>query len=203
VIEIIEPEQFSTIPWKNGLGETTELAINNAGTLDKFDWRLSIASVVTDGLFSDFSDYQRNLVLIAGQGIMLTHDDKTVDNLTNLLDIANFDGASKTYGKLTNGSIKDFNIITNKHRILPQVSCHTGTSKVTLHLAKSSLYFAYSLTGKMDVEIPEQQKTIVPQGHLLKLSFAEKTAYKDKYSLKINGKDMILIELQQIAVDAL
>ena len=52
MINIIAPKQFKTVAWKNGLGETTELAINRGGTLNSFDWRLSMASVVEDGVFS-------------------------------------------------------------------------------------------------------------------------------------------------------
>ena len=52
MINIITPEQFNTIPWKNGKGQTTELAISENGSIDDFDWRLSIASVVEDGAFS-------------------------------------------------------------------------------------------------------------------------------------------------------
>jgi environmental stress-induced protein Ves len=68
MLTILSPETFKTIPWKNGLGHTTELAINSGGNLGKFDWRLSIASVVNDGEFSNFSGYQRHLVLIKGEG---------------------------------------------------------------------------------------------------------------------------------------
>jgi len=55
MLTIISPQQFKQIPWKNGKGTTTELAISDGGTLDHFAWRLSIASVVEDGEFSDFS----------------------------------------------------------------------------------------------------------------------------------------------------
>lgn len=184
------------------------MAINDGGTLDNFDWRLSIASVINEGVFSDFSGYQRHLVLIAGQGLTLLHgskDDnkggnKNSDNLTNLLDIATFDGACKTYGKLTAGAIKDFNLITNKQKITPHVSCYVDAQEVTVNLAKSSLYFAYSLTGVISVEanvsISEQENIIVPQGSLLKISSADEVHHKDKRSFTISGKNMILIQLQ-------
>ena len=196
LLQIIAPQQFRTIPWKNGLGETTELAINDGGSLDDFDWRLSIASVINDGVFSDFSGYQRNLVLIAGQGIMLEHDDKIVDNLANLLDMANFDGACKTYGKLSAGAIKDFNIITNKQKILPQVNCYVDAQKITVHLAKLSIYFAYSITSEINVEVSEQEKAIVPQGHLVKISSADGIDHKAESTAQICSENFILIQLK-------
>ena len=77
--KIISPDQFKTIAWKNGQGETTELAISPGGTLADFDWRLSMASVVSDGAFSDFTGYDRQLILLNGHGIKLAHDDKQTD----------------------------------------------------------------------------------------------------------------------------
>ncbi len=122
MLTILSPETFKTIPWKNGSGHTTELAINSGGNLDNFDWRLSIASVVNDGDFSNFSGYQRNLVLIQGEGLTLDHRNGDIDKLTNLLDIAHFDGGSKTYGSLVNGSIKDLKIMTKQNSYTAEVN---------------------------------------------------------------------------------
>ena len=124
MLTIFPPETFKTIPWKNGLGHTTELAINSGGNLDSFDWRLSIASVGNDGDFSNFSGYQRHLVLIEGEGLILDHRNGDVDELKNLLDVARFDGGSKTCGRLFNGPIKDFNIMTNNDSFTAEVNCY-------------------------------------------------------------------------------
>jgi len=107
MIKFISPQSFKQIPWKNGKGITTELAISDGGTLDSFDWRISIASVVEDGPFSNFSGYLRNLILIQGKGIRLNHDNHTTDVLGSILDLATFDGSSQTIGTLINGPIKD------------------------------------------------------------------------------------------------
>jgi environmental stress-induced protein Ves len=110
-LNITKPDEFTLVPWKNGLGHTTELAINEGGNLDHFDWRLSIASVITNGEFSNFSGYQRNLVLIEGNGLTLDHQNGESDKLTTLLDIASFDGSYRTLGSLNEGSIKDLVLI--------------------------------------------------------------------------------------------
>ena len=143
------PEKFKTIAWKNGLGHTTELAISEGGTLDSFDWRLSIASVVNDGDFSNFSGYQRNLVLIEGDGLTLDHRNGDLDNLTKLLDVARFDGGCNTHGTLINGGIKDFNIMTRQTTFSPKVDCYVEQQSVTIELLPSNLIFAYSLTDEV------------------------------------------------------
>jgi environmental stress-induced protein Ves len=81
-VQIIHPHDFKRLPWKNGKGETIELAINEDGSLADFDWRISMASVTEDGPFSDFSGYQRHLLLLEGTGIELTHLDGTSINNT-------------------------------------------------------------------------------------------------------------------------
>lgn len=166
MISIISPDNFRTIPWKNGKGETIELAINEGGTLDKFIWRLSMASVVEDGVFSDFSGYQRNLILIEGHSINLQHDDNKIDKLTSLLDIANFDGGCRTVGNLPAGEITDFNVISHKEKC--SVSVDTFKEQQTLELNAADLCFIYSLSGPFQLTSFQNQQ-IIKAGHLLKL----------------------------------
>lgn len=196
MIEVTEPKQFKTIPWKNGLGETTELAINEHASLDNFIWRLSIASVVNDGVFSDFSGYHRNLVLISGKGINLHHDDKSVDKLKNILDIASFDGGCKTQGQLIAGAIKDFNIITDNDKVIAQVKCYIETSQVEIKLSNTSLCFAYSLTDEMLIETFQTESTIVPTGYLAKLVASKNEVMAQAEKGSITGKNMIIVQLE-------
>ncbi|AAZ27218.1 HutD/Ves family protein [Colwellia psychrerythraea] len=196
MLTIFSPENYKTIPWKNGLGHTTELAISDGGTLDNFDWRLSIASVVNDGDFSNFSGYLRNLVLIKGNGLTLDHRNGDVDKLTQLLDIARFDGASKTHGALTNGAIKDFNIMTNQLSFSPKVNGYIEQQTVTVRLSAASIFFAYSLTEKMLVTTPQDNSCSVPVGHLIKLSAMNEKLQDDQLTVKVTGKNMIIVQLE-------
>jgi len=195
MIEITTPKQFKTIPWKNGLGETTELAINEQGSLDDFTWRLSIASVVNDGVFSDFSGYHRNLVLISGNGLSLQYDGKHTDVLGNILDIASFDGGCKTLGKLTDGAIKDFNIITNKDKISAQIHCYIEPQQAVVKLSKNHLCFAYSLSDEMLLETCQTENSLVPVGCLAKFSATVDELKEQKMSVTITGKNMIIVQL--------
>jgi len=196
MLTILSPDTFKTIPWKNGLGYTTELAISDGGSLDNFDWRLSIASVVNDGNFSNFAGYQRNLVLIEGEGLTLDHGNGDVDKLTNLLDIARFDGGSKTHGALVSGGIKDFNIMTNQRSFTPEVNCYLEQQSVTVELTADSLLFAYSLTDDMIVTTPQDSSRSVPVGHLIKYQHNNTSASNDLAVTTISGKNMIIIALK-------
>lgn len=196
MLTIISPEKFKTIPWKNGLGHTTELAISEGGTLDSFDWRLSIASVVNEGDFSNFAGYQRNLVLIEGNGLTLDHRNGDVDKLTKLLDIARFDGGCNTHGALVNGAIKDFNIMTNQASFSAEVNCYVKQQSITIELLADSLVFAYSLSKEMVVQSDEKQDRSIAVGHLMKYQASEPLSSGELSIITITGKDLIIIQLK-------
>ena len=77
----LTPADFKTVPWKNGQGSTRELRFENLEDSEAFAWRLSMAPVVTDGVFSDFTGYDRKLLLVEGAGMTLSHDNGQTDNL--------------------------------------------------------------------------------------------------------------------------
>tara|TARA_R110002167_G_scaffold3583_3_gene17349 strand:- start:23762 stop:24340 length:579 start_codon:yes stop_codon:yes gene_type:complete len=169
MIEIIPPTQFKTVPWKNGQGETIEMLINPGGSLENFDWRLSMANVVEDGVFSNFSGYTRNLILIAGDGINLQHNDNKIDRLTRLLDISTFDGGDKTVGNLQSNEITDFNIITRTERITTKVKCYPKAKNQDL--GTSQLCFIYSLFKDALLTINNDQKVVtLPAQHLMQIT---------------------------------
>ena len=193
---IFSPDTFKTIPWKNGLGHTTELAISDGGSLDDFDWRLSIASVVNDGDFSNFSGYQRNLVLIEGNGLTLDHHNGDVDKLSNLLDIARFDGGCQTHGHLTDGGIKDFNIMTKKTLLLPEVNGYIEQQTVTVELLAGNLLFAYSLTDDMHINTGRNEDVRVPVGNLVKFQASNDSSSDKLLAFTVAGENMIVIQLK-------
>lgn len=120
---LLSPDQYTRMPWKNGLGVTLEIArIEDAnGVL----FRLSQAAVVEDGKFSDFSGMHRTLVLIEGQGMTLTHTSLSGEvshhHLTQPLDMARFSGADQTEAQLIQGPIEDLNIMVREEEVISYV----------------------------------------------------------------------------------
>ncbi len=184
MINIISTDQYKTIPWKNGKGQTTELAISLNGGMDDFDWRLSIAIVVEDGLFSDFTGFERNLILLEGQGIKLIHDEKQTDLLDTPLSISSFNGKSKTKGLLLGGPIKDFNLMTRDG--MYQVDVKAFIDQTEINIGINGLCFVYSHQNKVTISL-ENELVVVPIGHLVMV--------KDESTVEIVGKGFILIQL--------
>lgn len=72
--------QFPLTPWRNGRGETREIAKGTLGRgsvgtsgIHAWDWRLSVASLKDDGSFSTFAGVDRIAVLVEG-AVTLTSD---------------------------------------------------------------------------------------------------------------------------------
>lgn len=57
------------VPWRNGQGMTTEIALG--GAPDDFTWRVSLAEVAQSGDFSPFPGIDRIIVLVEGPAMTL------------------------------------------------------------------------------------------------------------------------------------
>lgn len=191
LIKITSPEQFKKTRWKNGKGETTELAINDGGTLESFDWRMSMANVVENGAFSYFSGYLRNLILIAGDGMHLQHDQSRSDKLDSLLSFATFDGGCHTVATLTSGPIVDINVISNANKY--HVTVNTFTDRQNVPLRACTHCFIYCLDTDAKLLSPDNSTDITLKAqHLMQLSPANSEEFQ------VNGKNMIVVHLDEI-----
>lgn len=109
----LKSEDYVWSRWKNGGGETAEIAVfpPKAG-LDDFIWRISMARVVSDGPFSIFLDVDRTLTIVRGDGLRLELGGKT-----HTLAVArpfSFSGDDPAEANLMAGPIVDFNMMTRR-----------------------------------------------------------------------------------------
>ena len=110
----LRPEDYRVMPWKNGGGSTTEIAIYPEGSGisgSGFMWRVSIAEVVADGPFSRFPGIDRHIMTIAGHGMMLEARDNGMIDLSQRLVPRAFSGDWDVEGRLIDGPVRDFNLM--------------------------------------------------------------------------------------------
>ncbi|MCC6406946.1 MAG: HutD family protein [Planctomycetes bacterium] len=127
------PDDARRVPWKNGRGETLELAIfPPEATFERgdFAWRISKARVEESGPFSAFAGFDRILVVLEGDGLVLAHGDASPRARLRKLEPYRFAGDWDTSGELVRGPIADFNVITHRERARAEVQ--------TLPLARRS-----------------------------------------------------------------
>nr|WP_210300936.1 HutD family protein [Rhizobium sp. BK619] len=102
------------MPWKNGGGETVEIAVSpeDAG-LAGFDWRVSMATVATDGPFSIFPGIDRTLAILNGNGMTLDIEG-WAPALTTASDPLAFPADIPVAARLEDGAITDLNVMTRR-----------------------------------------------------------------------------------------
>jgi environmental stress-induced protein Ves len=104
------------VPWKNGGGSTTEIAIEPPGSLfHGFDWRISLATISEDGPFSVFPGVDRTLALVEGPGLVLEIEGTGRFALGEEEEsVIEFPGESLIRAILNGGATIDFNVMTRR-----------------------------------------------------------------------------------------
>jgi uncharacterized protein len=116
-MKILRADNHKRMLWKNGRGETVEIAVFPQGaTVDTFDWRVSMATVAEDGAFSVFPGIDRTLSILKGQGMELTIEGREGVLLTQAAAPYPFPADATTTARLTDGAITDLNVMTRRGR---------------------------------------------------------------------------------------
>ena len=118
-LRVLRPADYKRMPWKNGGGMTTELAVHPSG--DAYDWRISIADIESSGPFSTFDGYDRFIALLEGVGMELRFDDAEPVRLERRLHFVKFAGEQRTQGVLLSGKVRDFNVIYKRDAVRVEV----------------------------------------------------------------------------------
>jgi environmental stress-induced protein Ves len=114
------------MPWKNGGGSTTEIAIYpEASSVSgvPFLWRVSIAEVTVNGPFSSFPGYDRHIMVIEGEGMRLDAGPRGVIHLGKPFIPVGFSGDWEVTGILNGGPVRDFNLMTSHAETRSMLTC--------------------------------------------------------------------------------
>lgn len=133
-------------PWKNGGGMTREIAFETrAGALL---WRLSMADVGQDGPFSGFAGLTRVLTVIKGDGLVLHGPDG--DLRADFACPVTFDGGAPIVAELTQGPLRDFNLMYDTARCATDVTVLHGPVD-TAYGDPGVTVIVYCITGRARV----------------------------------------------------
>jgi len=133
---------LATQPWKNGAGLTREIAVGPRGaTLDRFDWRLSVAHVDRDAPFSAFPGIDRCITLLRGSGVRLQTDDGAIGHtLATVGDPFRFAGEAPLTATLLDGPCDDLNVMVRRGRWSAEIDVLDSEQRV--ESADAGLVFA-------------------------------------------------------------
>lgn len=114
-MKILRASDYKRMPWKNGKGETAEIAVFPAdASIDGFDCRISMAAVIEDGPFSAFENVDRTLVVLNGEGIELSVEGSEPVELRQNSPPHSFAGDAPTTARLLGGGITDLNVMARR-----------------------------------------------------------------------------------------
>jgi len=170
------------MPWKNGGGETFEIAISPPGsTLDTLEWRVSMAVVAQDGPFSTFPNIDRTLCVIDGRGMELDFGtDGGIRTVTRDTAPFRFPADIGVQARLLATTITDLNVMTRRGRYRHRVDRLTIDRELTPSVgASQSLLFceegnvSCAVEGEAEIQLGARDCLLLdaPPG-LLRLSAA-------------------------------
>ena len=130
-MRIIRAADCLVMPWKNGGGTTTEIAVAPEGaSLNDFDWRISMAHVGQDGPFSSFPGIDRTLSVLTGAGIILAFGDGKRIRLDRGSAPYPFAADRAVEGLLVDGAIDDLNVMSRRGRWRHRVERLSGAGSL-------------------------------------------------------------------------
>ena len=112
-MRVMHRSEFKTMPWPNGQGVAHEVfhMVEDGRTV----WRISLAEVVGDCVFSAFDGMKRSTTVVSGAGMDLGHAGGEI--LLRPLEPVTWDGALPLTGELLDGAVENFNVIWDAARM--------------------------------------------------------------------------------------
>ncbi|MBW9051292.1 HutD family protein [Rhizobium mesosinicum] len=166
-MKVLRAADHKRMPWKNGGGETVEVAISPEGAgLADFDWRVSMATVASDGPFSVFPGIDRTLSILEGNGMHLSIGGRAPVFLTQGNDPLFFPADVPVTAELIDGTITDLNVMTRRDRLRHDVLRLVIDGRRELPLPdENSLLLCHR--GQAEIDLAKDKITLVAGDALL------------------------------------
>ncbi|ENU23786.1 hypothetical protein F993_01940 [Acinetobacter proteolyticus] len=193
MIQHLDTAEYKQMLWKNGAGYTIELARSDGDSLDAFDWRISMADVKTSGDFSKFNGMQRILTVLEGVGIVLNIDGDSEHLKT--LESAQFSGDSTTSCELSDGPIRDFNLIYHPEKWRSHYQWLFDSVSTEMFSSADLIFIFNQSPEPLEIEVDRQ---VFCLAHQQSLKIEQQKALKKLVLKSEHLKQTCLIELTKI-----
>lgn len=129
---------YRRAPWKNGYGTTLDIAIAPGS---EPAWRVSLATIERSGPFSDFTGYDRTIVVVSGSGCVLRLGNGEAATLEALRPYA-FRGEEAVSADMQDGPVEALNVMSKRIECGHRVGVHhPGTPLLRSHGTLVSLLY--------------------------------------------------------------
>ncbi|MBB2201819.1 HutD/Ves family protein [Gluconacetobacter tumulisoli] len=162
-MKIYRSSDYRRMKWKNGGGETAEIAVFPAhATMDDFAWRISMATVSSNGPFSIFADCDRTLSILSGEGMTLACADRAATYLTTDSAPYAFPADAATTATLADDRVTDLNVMTRRTVMSHSVTRMTVDGEIDIQAADGSVVL-FCHDGRMAVTVDGTVASLAPQ----------------------------------------
>lgn len=188
-MRLLSPTDYRTMPWKNGLGITREIAALRSAedqASGRFAWRLSMADVTASAPFSPFPGCDRVIVLLSGDGMLLHSDEGGSHRLDQPLLPYAFSGDVSTDCRLLGGACRDFNVMVDRARAQAAVHVVTLSSQTQTVAAAGSTLALFVASGRVHVHGDSgagPPGITIPAGHTLLWNRADAEPLPERLAL--------------------
>jgi hypothetical protein len=123
-IEVLRAAARAVVPWKNGGGVTSEVAVHPPGSdFDALDWRVSIAQVRAAGPFSSLPGLDRRLAVLEGR-LSIAIDGSPAVQMSPDTPALHFAGEVPVQAHPIGGAVTDLNVMTRRGRFSSSLALH-------------------------------------------------------------------------------
>ncbi len=171
--------------WRNGGGVTREL-LAWPNPMDWL-WRISVAEVCSDSIFSCFEGVQRSLAILDGAGVRLGFAHARFA-LTQTSAPLSFDGAATPYCELIDGHVRDLNLMVRTQASLVG-TMHRIKERHEIALAAGSTIAVYANTQTARVQLGDHE-WVIPCATLAWQTLTFNT------TIKMVAKDAIILNIR-------
>ncbi|MCW5567653.1 MAG: HutD family protein [Dokdonella sp.] len=123
------------------------------GPLADFRWRVSIAEIECDGPFSTFPGIDRDLVLLAGNGMELDIDEASPLRMDRRLQAVRFAGEQAVQCRLLAGPTRDLNVMVRRGEVSAEVAARPLTGSMLLFREPGVCWFVHVLAGHATLQM--------------------------------------------------
>jgi environmental stress-induced protein Ves len=150
MFQLIQTSEYKIMPWKNGLGTTSEIAIEPPLAnfpIDDFDWRLSSAKIQNSNQFSTFKGYDRLLTVWQGEGLKLNQ------NKLKPFEVMHFSGEENMNCDLLGNEVLDLGLIYKRDKFKANMTVYNFTPQEVFSLKlDTGLHFIFCVSGSLDID---------------------------------------------------
>ena len=172
-ITALDPAGYRHMPWKNGGGVTIDIAVTMLpgfapGSWEGIVWRFSRTAIVTPGAFSDLSGYDRELVLVSGEGLVLGTPVGEIDVRQPFRPVR-FAGETSIVSRLEAGPVEVVNLIGDRSRVSIELSCLSDGATIA---CPAGIHIIYAATSSCELSINGNACEIAA-GHAVRIDAGE------------------------------